>query len=79
MVSSVKNILRPLHETLRQMIWPDQKAMAQKLYGCLEDWVVHLTNEKKKKHIMLETGLYCLKSKIKIYQNQIGIFVECFL
>ena len=27
----------PLHEALRQRIWPDHKAMAQKLYGCLED------------------------------------------
>ena len=27
----------PLHEALRQRIWPDHKAMVQKLYGCLED------------------------------------------
>ena len=27
----------PLHEALRKRIWPDHKAMTQKLYGCLTD------------------------------------------
>ena len=63
----------PLHEALRQRIWPDHKAMAQKLYGGLEDLQRTVT-------FIVETGLsfWQTRRRNKKQISKLEIFMKVF-